>query len=89
MARLSQKLSRVHTLGSVAFNDLLDIRDELRAQYRALLIAFEVEIWQDIPEQEARKIGAQLQDLLDILIIKADSLSGWLDQLEEVDLSGF
>ena len=89
MARLSQKLSRVHTLGSVAFNDLLDVRDELRAQYKALLIAFNVETWQDIPEEEARKLGAQIQDLLDILIIRADSLSGWLDQLEEVDLTGF
>ena len=89
MARLSRKFSRVHSLGSLAFSELLDVREELKEQYKALLRAYEVDTWEEIPAPEARKIGGQIKDLLDALIIRADYLSGWLDNLEEVDLSGF
>lgn len=86
---LKQKLSNVKVLGRVAFNDLLDIRDELKAEYKTLLEAFHVEDHLDIQDEEARKLGARIEDLLDVLMKKAESLSDWLDQLEEVDLIGF
>lgn len=89
MARLKQKLLNAQVLGYCAFNNLLDIRDELKAEYKRLLEAFHVEDYLDIKDEEARKLGAHIEGLLDILLAKAESLSDWLDQLEEVDLSGF
>lgn len=82
-------LSRVHELGSLAFHELMDIKDNLRGQYKALLISYEADSWEDITEPEARKLGARLEDLMHTITFRAETLSEWLDKIMEVDLTGF
>ena len=83
-------LSRVHQLGSLAFHELLDIKDDLKGQYGALLSSYDVESWEKLPEgTEARKLGAQLEDLIFTTAHRAESLSEWLDDLLNIDLEGF
>lgn len=89
MAKNSDILARVHSLGSLAFDELMDIKDNLRGQYRALLISYDVDNWEDIPDEEVRKLGGQLEDLMIAITFRAESLSRWLDKMEEMDLTGF
>lgn len=89
MAKNKDLLSHANYCGNVAFNELMTIKEQLKEQEKALLSSFGVDHWEDLPEGEARATGAQLEDLIHIITFRAESLSEWLDKLEEVDLSGF
>ena len=87
--RKQKILHRVHAFGSLAFEDLMDLKDELKTEKLALLRVCEAEDVDDVKDPELHKLGAQLNDLIQIITLRADSLSDWLDKIEEVDLCGF
>ena len=89
MAKNTVILARVHQLGFLAFNELMDVKEDLKEKQKRLYEAFNVSGWEEIPDNEAKATGAELEDLIHAITFRADSLSEWLDKLEEIDLEGF
>lgn len=82
-------LSRAHQLGSLAFNELMDIKQDLKEKQKKLYEAFSVSSYEEIQDTEAHRTGAELEDLIHAITFRADSLSEWLDKLEEIEIEGF
>ena len=83
----SIKKSECVQMGSIIFNRLMDLKEDLKKDLQGLLHACGVDDLEEVKDVELYKIGAELSYNIEELGRKAEDLANLMQEISEIDFS--
>ena len=81
-----EQLQDVFTLSNMAFRKLMDLKDDLRSELKALLVSEGVKDIDKIQNIEAYGKAIIIEAQMEKLGTQAEELSGWIDNLIKIKI---
>ena len=83
----SIKKSECVQMGSIIFNRLMDLKEDLKKDLQGLLHACGVDDLEDVKDVELYKIGCELSYNMEEIGRKAEDLANLMQEISDIDLS--